>query len=443
MKIKTVVLYIAFLVLLGLFSLVPRTEFILSLTLYSALFVLYGTIYYCFKKIKLRLSHILFIALIARIVMLFNAPLHSDDFFRFFWDGTLVLEGIDPYAHTPLELKEMGSVPAGLTSIFDNLNSPGYYSIYPITNQAVFALAAWIGGSSLNGFIFWLRAVLILFELISVAAIFYLLEKMGRDTCSALLYAINPLVLLEVVGNLHFEGMKLTFILLGFLALYKKRHALSGAWLGMAVSVKLTPLILFPFFLKYLRLKKFAVFGICAFAVIALLFLPIWFLGSWNNFMNSVQLYYGKFEFNASVYYLLRKLGYLIKGYNIIAELSLILSVATFILICMAAWKIKLAELADLILVAVLGYSIFFLLSMVVHPWYIIPLLGLSILSGLKYPILWTYLIYLSYNTYSQVPYEENYLLVFIQYAGVILLGILELRSRFVIQKPEIVPLSD
>lgn len=377
------------------------------------------------------------IALLARFSIAFYLPLHSDDYYRFFLDGLLILDGIDPYGYTPHDLELLNLIPENFKPYFDKLNSSNYFSIYPVTNQTVFAIAAWIGGSSISGFVFCLRVILVFFEMVSISILFLLLGKLGRNVNLALLYAINPFILLEVVGNLHFEGMMLTFILIGFLTLYSKRYIVSGACIGLAVAIKLTPLIFFPFILKYLNLKNFVWFFSSAFVVIILLFLPIWLFGSWANFLSSIKLYYGTFEFNASIYYLLREIGYMIKGYNVISELSVLLSLFTFILVWYAALKTKIDTVTSLIQAAIFGYTIYLLFGMVVHPWYIIPLFGLGILGGFKYPLIWSYLIYLSYFSYTQIPYKENYLFIFIQYGIVIILGIFEWRDRITIHKNE------
>ncbi|MEO0876545.1 MAG: hypothetical protein AAFY48_18235 [Bacteroidota bacterium] len=72
-------------------------------------------------------------------------------------------------------------------------------------------------------------------------------------------YALNPLIIVEVVGNLHFEGAMIFFLLLGLWALLRWKGsdnkwwlAISAVAMAMAVSSKLLPLLFFPFLIRRL-----------------------------------------------------------------------------------------------------------------------------------------------------------------------------------------------
>ncbi len=71
-----------------------------------------------------------------------------------------------------------------------------------------------------------------------------------------LLYALNPLVIVELVGNIHYEGLTICFLLAG-LYFYKKQKDLpSATFLGLAAGVKLLPLIFLPGFNRQNELEK-------------------------------------------------------------------------------------------------------------------------------------------------------------------------------------------
>ena len=59
---------------------------------------------------------------------------------------------------------------------------------------------------------------------------------------------------------------------------------------------------------------------------------------------------------------------------------------------------------------------IYLTLALVVHPWYIIPLIGLSALTNYRFPILWSFLIIFSYVGYSDSTYEHPYVFIVIEY---------------------------
>jgi hypothetical protein len=134
------------------------------------------------------------------------------------------------------------------------------------------------------------------------------------------------------------------------------------------------------------------------------------------NFFQSLRLYQGKFEFNASIYYLLREVGFWIKGYNTIATLSKILSGITLISILYFSWKRKPESIPQLVDLWVLIYLIYLVLQPVVHPWYIIPAFGLSLMSNRRTFLIWTFTTIFSYQAYGTIGFEESALFLILEY---------------------------
>ena len=81
-------------------------------------------------------------ALLLRLVLMFSFPKLSDDIFRFVWDGRLWLAGHNPFDHLPTWYMEQGLAIKGLSpTLFEQLNSPEYYTIYPPLAQLTFTIA--------------------------------------------------------------------------------------------------------------------------------------------------------------------------------------------------------------------------------------------------------------------------------------------------------------
>jgi len=78
----------------------------------------------------------------------------------------------------------------------------------------------------------------------------------------------------------------------------------------------------------------------------------------------------------------------------------------------------------------VYSYLVYYLFNTVVHPWYLITSLGVSILTNSKTFLVWSYLVFLSYFTYSTPGYQESTLLLFVQYTGVIIAILCDLKVR-------------
>jgi alpha-1,6-mannosyltransferase len=134
-----------------------------------------------------------------------------------------------------------------------------------------------------------------------------------------------------------------------------------------------------------------------------------------QNFSSSIDLYFRNFEFNASVYYLAREIGFLVTGYNVIHYIGPGLSLITLALILgISLLKSRLGWSVFQTVCA--GLTVYFLLATTVHPWYIITLVGLAPLCGWKFPLLWSAVAVLSYFHYINGGFEENYLIIALEY---------------------------
>ena len=98
-------------------------------------------------------------ALLFRLSLLAVTPNLSDDYARFIWDGRLLAHGYNPYLYLPTHLVNTPTAAiAGLTdSLFQQLNSPRYFTVYPPLNQALFGLAVWLSPDSIIGAVISLR----------------------------------------------------------------------------------------------------------------------------------------------------------------------------------------------------------------------------------------------------------------------------------------------
>lgn len=403
---------------------VPREGFGLTFLLFSMAFAGMAALFFLAGE-KNSFRNVLFAGLLLRLAVFPFAPQWSDDFVRFLWDGELLKIGQNPFHQTPREWQEGNVDPdnAYRNQLFESLNSPDYYSVYPPLNQAIF----WLGAKASIGFVsngyLALRLILLLGEIGVFALLWKLLMAFQLPTKRIFWYWLNPLVIMEITGNLHFEGLVLLFLIASIWAIQKGKLGLSGSFWGLAVGIKLLPLMLGPVFLAFEKSRKSVWFWAGMTLAIVISFIPLWIDDSWVNFAQSLKLYQGKFEFNASIYYLLREVGYWIEGYNTIAFLTKILSLTTFILIGYVSWKRQPKTLLELIDLIVLIYLVYLILQPVVHPWYILPALGLSVMQGKMTFLLWSFGAIFSYQAYGNVDFQEQSIFLILEY-GLVVLGI-------------------
>ncbi|RYU78247.1 glycosyltransferase 87 family protein [Hymenobacter persicinus] len=412
---------------LGLAYLTPRPALAQVLMLFATAFAAYAGL----LRAGLTLRCGLLAALLLRLLWLPATPALSDDYHRFRWDGTLVAAGQNPYRHTPRELQA-----AQPSALYDRLNSPAYYSVYPPVCQAAFGLASGLFPDQELGFIVVLRLLIIAAEIGTAALLVALLRHFGQPTERALLYLLNPLVIVELTGNLHFEALLICGVLASLLALVRGRVALSAGALALSIATKLLPLLLLPLLLRRLGWRVFLVYTALTLLLVGLLFAPFLSAGLVGNFGRSLDLYFHKFEFNASLYYLVRALGYQITGYNEIARIGTGLGVLAAAWLLVVAGRERQPSFSTLPTAALAVLTGYYLLATTVHPWYLTPLVALSVFTRQQFALAWSALALLSYGAYRGPRYSENLSLVALEYGLLLLVLLWELRRKPLAQLP-------
>ncbi len=363
---------------------------------------------------------ILAASLLFRLIPLFSIPALSDDFYRFIWDGRLWAAGINPFAGLPGEFLNNTSLESmGISKeLFSLLNSPTHYTVYPPVPQYINWLTAKLFSNNITYSVYLMHSITIGFDMVSLILIYKLLKKYKLKSYMLGLYAFNPLVIIELAANLHHEVFMITF-LLGFLfyaSTSRMPHA--AVMLALSVASKLLPLMFLPVIL--LKQKKSWQFFIIFSLISILLFLPLIDASFIKGMQNSLTLYYQNFEFNAGIYYLLRQIGYWFYGYNAIATIGKFLFAISIISILAISYycnKIKASYHFTFTMV----YLVFVFFSLILHPWYIILLVALTPFTKFKFPIVWSFFIFLTYLGYNQNEFLENYYIVTLEFLAVII----------------------
>jgi len=373
------------------------------------------------------------LAILIRICLIWIDPNLSDDIYRFVWDGMLWHDGTNPFAYLPSQLIEMQDLGQSYQAIYPQLNSQDYYTIYPPVCQFIFWLStfewlpSWLFGAPL------IKSIFVVSEVISICLLLAIVRLCHLSDRQVLLYALNPLIILEFCGNLHFEALMICFLLMMIYYLMRERFELAGIGFGLAVAAKLLPLMFGPFLLCYLGIRRGMRFFIPAGIVVLGSF--AWMLeGHLSSLLTSTDLYFQSFEFNASLYYLVRWIvgGYV--GYNPIGFVGPLLSLLGLAYILLVSWagrgytRIQQDHLQVLLMI----FFIYLCFATTVHPWYVSTLVALSVITGLRFPLIWSYVIFLSYSAYITHPVVENHFLIAIEYLTIVGVIVYEYRrGRF------------
>ncbi|RMD58257.1 MAG: hypothetical protein D6828_02900, partial [Nitrospirae bacterium] len=120
--------------------------------------------------------------LLMRKSMFFSTPMLEDDYYRYLWDGGVVVSGRNPYLYAPEEIRIGIGVEDGIKQIYrssplevrERINHPYLRTIYPPVSQLVFAVAHIIRPWSILG----LKIVFLIIDIISLILLYIILRRM-------------------------------------------------------------------------------------------------------------------------------------------------------------------------------------------------------------------------------------------------------------------------
>jgi alpha-1,6-mannosyltransferase len=391
---------------------ISRSDFYSLWSIYALTFASYAWLILSRHSIRLRDG--LLLALVARMVSLFFDPLLSDDYYRFIWDGMLMHDDIHPMAYTPSYLMQHPEIATVNELLYNQLNSQNYYSVYPPVAQWIFRLSYEINGLHIRWHVVFFKILLIATDILITYLLYHLLLAKKQPTQRVLWYALNPLILLEFTGNLHMDGIMIAGLLGAVYLSDKKSMLWSSILMAFSVLSKLLTLILIPFMPRGLYWKKMILFSLLSFSLSMLILYASF--GSHTGWMESVRLWFVSFEFNASMYYLARELGYWLTGYNTIGKTGPVLALITLCGIGLYWIRYLMNHKTEWSTAMLFVLTFYFLMATTVHPWYLASLLCLGILSNRFYPLVWTFLVFLSYSHYMDGGFRENYFLIATEY---------------------------
>ncbi|MFI8999802.1 polyprenol phosphomannose-dependent alpha 1,6 mannosyltransferase MptB [Streptomyces sp. NPDC053541] len=172
--------------------------------------------------------------------LLVAPPLHSADVYSYLAQGAMVLEGHDVYGAGPSVLRpgELGfDAAASVGGHWTDTPAP-YGPFFLVLAQAVVKLT---GGAVLPG-VLGMRLIALLALLLIVRAVRGLASERHREG-AVWLAALNPLLLLHVLGGLHNDGLMAGLLLAGLLCAVRARRwavggVLAGALIGLAATIK-------------------------------------------------------------------------------------------------------------------------------------------------------------------------------------------------------------
>jgi hypothetical protein len=285
------------------------------------------------------------VAIAARIALLPVPPTLSADIHRYVWEGRVVLNGGNPYRQSP---SDPALAPLRDRDLYPDINHKELRTIYPPLAMAEFTLMAWVWPTVL-GFKAWV----LLHEAALVLLLIAWLGRRGESAVYALVYAWNPLMIVEFAGSGHMDPTAMVWLVLA-LMLAETRPSVSALALAAGSLVKLAPLAALPFL--WTRWPWRARFMALALLVPGL----VWFMAETRGGYSGLLTYWGTWRNNELLFaYLDRWTG----GFRAAraAAVAIVVAAVAF------AWVRRLAAERATALVA----KTVTLVSPVLHPWYL------------------------------------------------------------------------
>ena len=359
------------------------------------------------NKLNWAPATILSVALLLRLLFVFAPPQLSDDIYRYLWDGSNMITGVNPYATAPAA---MTPSPA-LADVHSRINHAEYVTIYPPMAQIIFGC-----GAAIRGTITGLKMFLVMIDIGLCTLIIMILKRLEMPVWRAVLYAWNPLPVVEIAGSGHVDGAGMALVLAAVYLLLPDRKArtgstarnwpflISGALLACAGLAKLLPFMFVPLLWCLVQKGKRHYFIAGGIGTVVLLVVP--FLPDLINMSSSLDTYAKHWEFAGFTFNSLRTAT----GSGALARLLLS---ASFLLICCIttyrlALRMKQIGLPDSRGIQTLKacYVIamaFLLFTPTLQPWYALTLAALLPFCVGPAGVVLCWAVFLTYQV--QIPY--------------------------------------
>jgi hypothetical protein len=394
-----------------------------------------GAVWALHKGQRLSLLSVLMFAAAMRAVLVPSEVIQEDDFYRYIWDGQMLLHGSSPYVAAPAHISArelVGDSPrlAQAELVHSRINHPQVKTIYPPVAEAAFALNGLLWGWEPHGFRFtWLLIDPFIALLLLLA-----LRAARLSSRWIILYAWNPLVLKEYINGMHVDILAVFFLAIFAAAVLRSRHWLAALGLVGASLVKIVPIALVPLHLAYLwqqgRRRQAIGIGIGV-AAVGLASLGLMHVGA-SAPLEGLRTFADKWETNGSFFPLMRSFANVAFDAETAGRITRGASALIF-----GGWLLwgmrRLPSRHALFTACLYTLLLAFLLGPVGNPWYLGWMLPFVVLTRNPLALLamaMTSLYYLNfYLIYHHASGQAYALLQIIEYLPLLLFWALNLRK--------------
>lgn len=323
-------------------------------------------------------SWLLIIGVVLRLALIPVDSYTSNDIDRYLWDGSVALQGFDPYIMSPdnpllSNLRETWPTPP---------EHAAYATIYPPLAIAGFALVSSVG--PVYAPLLW-KLLLALVGITTLVLSVSILRHARRLQHFALI-ALSPLLILETGIGSHLDALTTLTITVALYAWQRRRYTIVGIFIGLGTLLKLLPIFLLApvFFGLHQKNNKFHLLLGTALTLILGYGLAI-VIGLQP--MGALSVFLEKWRFGSPLF---NSLNMLLTG------TYLSIAIATFTIATLACSSViaKRSPIAAF----QLAIAAPLLFSPVVFPWYLTALVPLVAITPSAFILAWLTLLPLTYE---------------------------------------------
>jgi len=344
---------------------------------------------------------LLIFGLAARLALLLADSYTSNDMSRYLFDGRIALEGYDPYrlAHDSPELAELKAQWAPPEE------HAKYVTLYPPLALALFSFAASFG---LGSAVFAWKLTTTFASIATLLLGAKVLQRADKLQHLPLL-ALSPLLILEAGEGLHLDTITALVILAAIYCWQSKKLLLVGAFIAIGGLIKILPMtMLLPFFiaLKTWRqrfLLVFSAIGLWAGAYAASFMMGFRPIGS-------LAIFFEKWRSGSAVFLWLEP------HFSITSLLIMLFcfAVQAYSAIALYLWlgyrEQSKADKQDVLMISLqAAMAVPLIISPVIFPWYLLPLMAVLALRPNLPLIVWSLFIPTLYEVLGQFACCQNW----------------------------------
>jgi len=362
---------------------------------------------------SIAIRHVLWVAILVRVILIPLPSYTSNDMSRYLFDGQVVLSGFDPYSVT----HEAPALQFQRTRWQPPVEHAKYVTIYPPLALVIFSASASFGPEF--GPVFWKFLVC----LASIATLWfgYLLLKNTHKLQHLPILALSPLLVLESGVGAHIDTFSTLAVCVALLAWQTNRASLCGFFIGLGILLKLTPILLLgPLFFAFPAKKNKhdehrqqhplisgLSMGISAVLTVQLVYLAT--LLSGYQAIGSLKVFFQKWRFGSPLFSALESV--LSAPQLLGATLGFIgLGLLTLAIFSWLQLQRNLNYYRPATFVPLFQWvlAVPLLISPVVFPWYLMPLVPLLALSPNFSLLAWLCLLPLTYEVLG--PFAQQHI---------------------------------